>query len=244
MLLPGEKSRNIPQYCYIRENFRTLIRQGELKPGDVVPPERELCRKFGVSRMTVRQALSDFVNEKLLYRKQGKGTFVKELKIEPDITRLTSFTEDMLSRGIIPGSKIIYQKLGTLPPYVPRRWKLPKDEKVIITKRLRFADGEPVGINTSHIPFYLCPGLIEENLEENSIKSILSSRYGLVFSLAEQTIEISFAKKNEAKLLNILPRDPVFLVERVTYLEDGRFLDFTINVFRSDKYKFHIKIRS
>ncbi|MFH0797321.1 MAG: GntR family transcriptional regulator [Candidatus Omnitrophota bacterium] len=243
MLLPGEKSRNIPQYCYIRENFRTLIRQGELKPGDVVPPERELCKKFGVSRMTVRQALSDLVNEKLLYRKQGKGTFVKEFKIEPDISRLTSFTEDMTERGIVPASKLIYQKLGHLPPYAVKKWNLPRDERVIITKRLRFADGEPVGINTSHIPFYLCPGLIEENLEENSIKSILNSRYGLVFSLAEQTIEVSFARKDEATFLNILPRDPVFFVERATYLEDGRFLDFTINVFRSDKYKFHMKIR-
>jgi len=244
MLLTSARSLNIPQYCYIRENFRTLIKQGELKPGDIISSERELCKKFGVSRMTVRQALSSLVNEKLLYRKPGKGTFVKELKIEPDITRLTSFTEDMLSRGIVPGSKIIYQKLGFLPPDVSKRWKLPGDEKVIITKRLRFADGEPVGINTSHIPFYLCPGLIEENLEENSIKSILSSRYGLVFSLAEQTVEVSFAKKEEAKLLNILLRDPVFLVERATYLEDGRFLDFTVNVFRGDKYKFYIRMRN
>lgn len=244
MILLDQKPLNIPQYCYIRENLRTLIKQGNLKPGDPILSEKELCKQFGVSRMTVRQALSNLVEEKLLYRKQGKGTFVKELKIEPDISRLTSFTEDMLSRGIVPSSKTIYQKLGSLPLDAARRWKLPKDERVNITKRLRFADGEPVGINISHVLFCLCPGLIEENLEENSIKSILSSKYGLIFSVAEQTIEISCARKDDAKLLNILPKDPVFLVERVTYLKDGRFLDFTINIFRSDKYKFYIKTRS
>lgn len=244
MILLDQKPLNIPQYCYIRENLRTLIKQGKLKPGDPILSEKELCKQFGVSRMTVRQAISNLVDEKLLYRKQGKGTFVKELKIEPDISKLTSFTEDMLSRGIVPSAKTIYQKLGSLPPDVVRRWKLPKDEKITITKRLLFADGEPVGVNISHVPFYLCPGLIEENLEKNSIKSVLSSKYGLIFSVAKQTIEISCARKNDARLLNILPKDPVFLVERVTYLEDGRFLDFTLNIFRGDKYKFYINIRS
>ncbi|HIE43890.1 MAG TPA: GntR family transcriptional regulator [Candidatus Omnitrophica bacterium] len=240
---PNKRSLNIPEYSRIRENLRTLIKQGELKPGDAILPERMLCSKFGVSRMTVRQALLDLTNEGLLYRKQGKGTFVKEAKIESDISRLTSFTEDMLNRGTTPTSKLISQKLGFLSTRFVKRWNLPKDEKVIITKRLRFADGEPIAINTSHIPYYLCPALLEENLEKNSIKSILEEKYGLIFYYAEQTIEVGFAKKEEANLLKIKIGNPVFIVERVTNLENGKFLDFSLNIIRTDKYKFHITIR-
>ena len=233
---------SIPLYCRIRDNFRDLITQGELKPGDALPPEIEIGRRFGVSRMTVRQALQDLVNDNVLYRHRGKGTFVREQKIEPNLSRLTSFTEDMRERSVVPSTRLLSQKKGYLPAEAARRWNLPADERMIITRRLRFADGEPICINVSHVPFYLCPGLLREDLEKNSIKTVLASKYGLPLYKAEQTIETAFARAEEARMLRIRPGSPVFLVERVTYLEDGRLLDFTINKFRTDKYKFRITI--
>jgi len=101
------KNSPIPLYYQLEEHIKGLIENGELSPGDALPPEREYAEKYQISRMTVRQAFTQLVNEGYLYRLQGKGTFVAERKIEQPLQGLTSFTEDMKARGFTPGNKLI-----------------------------------------------------------------------------------------------------------------------------------------
>src|SRR3954471_13942573 len=105
------KNSPIPIYYQLEGYIKELIENGELQPGDVLPPEREYAEKYQISRMTVRQAFTQLVNEGYLYRLQGKGTFIAERKIEKPLQGITSFTEDMKARGLTPGSQLINFKI-------------------------------------------------------------------------------------------------------------------------------------
>ena len=102
-----DKQSPIPMYVQIEDYLKNQILQGDFVIGVAIPSERELTDTFGVSRMTVRQSITNLVNEGLLYREKGRGTYVATPKIEQPLSGLTSFTEDMLSRGMKPSNKLI-----------------------------------------------------------------------------------------------------------------------------------------
>src|SRR5437588_11800459 len=101
----------LPRYFQLKEIMRERIRSGEWKPGELIPSERELSEKYGISRMTARQAITELVNEGLFYREQGKGTFVSRHKITQQLIRLTGFTEDIKARGQRPSTKVLIARM-------------------------------------------------------------------------------------------------------------------------------------
>ena len=235
------KDSSIPLYIQIKDVWKEQIERNLLKPGDQIPTENELCKLYDVSRITVKQAINSLVNDGYLVRSRGKGTYVKPPKLEQNLAGVTSFTEDMIRRGLKPGATLLNTEVETAEPDIAARLQLGDGARVIKVQRLRLADGQPMAIETIWLPYHLCPTLLQEDLT-TSIYQILKNQYKIVFNRAVQYLEASKAEKREAKLLQIEPGDSVLEMERQSYMKDNVPVEFTQSVYRGDKYKFRVEL--
>jgi GntR family transcriptional regulator len=207
-----------------------------LSVGDAIPSERQLSADFGVSRLTVRAALDDLVREGYLVRRHGSGTFVSEPKIAQELT-MTSFTDDMRSRGLRPASETLELRTVTAGARLGRLLHVSPSEPVLVAKRLRLADGESMAIETVHIQASHVPGLTAEDLAERSLYEILSDRYGIVVVGGEQTIEPTVTDEDESEALGVPLHSPAFRFERVTHSQQGHIVEFVESIYRGDRYR-------
>ncbi len=157
-----DKYSPFPIYYQIQEWVKQLIEDGEWKPGDKIPSENELCDKFEVSRMTIRQAINNLVEQGYLYRKRGIGTFVQLPKVEQKLQGMTGFTEDMISRGMNPSSQLLSFRLVPATAKIADRLRIQEGESVYEVRRIRLADDEPIAFETT----YLSPALVKDINEE------------------------------------------------------------------------------
>jgi len=236
------KNSPIPLYYQLEEHIKELIEEGELKPGDALPPEREYAEKYQISRMTVRQAFTQLVNNGYLYRIQGKGTFVADRRIEQALQGLTSFTEDMKARGLKPDSQLIVFEIIPATIQIANQLSITEYSPVYEIKRVRLADGVPMAIETNYISANLIKGLTEEIVNQ-SLYGYIEGQLNLQIDNASQVIESSVASQSEAKLLNINKGAPIMLIQRNTYLKDGTPVEFVKSVYRADRYKFMIQMK-
>jgi GntR family transcriptional regulator len=230
----------IPLYHQLAQALRAQIRSGIFQPGAKFPPERELMQTYSVSRNTVRQAIDLLAREGLLQRDQGRGTFVTKPKLSLGVMRLTSFTEDMLERDLKPSSVLLQRTIEVPPMQVADALCLAPGEKTILIERLRLADGTPMALNTSYFALSICPGLIQEDVESQSIYWLLENRYGIRLARAEQTIRAASATQREADLLAISPGSPLLVIEGVAIAEDERRVEYLRSIYRSDRYEFTV----
>ena len=191
----------VPKYSQLREILLDLV-ETELDADQSIPSERELSTRFGLSRMTVRQAVDHLVSEGRLYRVQGKGTFVARPKIEMPL-RLTSFTEDMRARGLEPGSRDLDRRTDPASAHLARALQVAPGDPVHVIERLRTADGIPMAVERSHVPEAVAPGLGAEPLAGRSLYDVLASTYGVLLDRGEQTIEAGIADPTDAALLDL-----------------------------------------
>ncbi len=160
-----------PKYHQLAETLREQIRAGRLVPGDQVPSEPALCETYALSRGTVRQALQVLVNEGLLRRDQGRGTFVAEPAGRSQYFSLSSFADEMRRQHRAPSTRLLISELIPASPTVSQRLAIEPATPVFHIKRLRLADGQPVAIETRYLAQSLCPGLLDEDLE-NSLAAL------------------------------------------------------------------------
>ena len=177
----------VPKYFQLREILLDLV-ETELGVDQAIPSERELSQRYGLSRMTVRQAVDHLVSEGRLYRVQGKGTFVARPKIEMPL-RLASFTEDMQARGLVPGSRDLDRRTAPASAHLARALGIEPGDAVHVIERLRTADGLPMAVERSHIPRAVAPGLADESLADRSLYDLLAQKFGVLLDSGEQTIE-------------------------------------------------------
>jgi len=236
------KSSPIPIYYQIEEFIKELIENGELRPGDSLPPEREYAERYQISRMTVRQAFTQLVNEGYLYRMQGKGTFVAERKIEQPLQGLTSFTEDMKARGLEPGSQLIHFEIIPATKQIAGQLLIAEYGPVYEIKRIRMADSVPMAIETNYISANLVKGLTEQ-IVNKSLYAHIEGQLDLRIESASQIIESSIASQSEANYLKISKGAPVMLIQRNTFLKDNTPVEFVKSVYRADRYKFMIQMK-
>lgn len=238
------KDNPIPLHYQIKEILQEMIENEVLKPGDSIPTERELCEIQGVSRMTVNKAIMSLVNEGLLYREQGKGTFVAKPKVNHELSRLKSFTEQMQENGVISKTKILSFKIIEATKQYKFELKIPEDDnKIIEIKRLRFSNEEPVAIEIAWIPHYLCKGMTREMIEDRSLYEIFREKYGYHLHKAKQTIEPIMLNEYESELLNQENGSLALIFRRTTYLENETAIEHTKSIYRSDKYKYEMTIK-
>jgi len=140
----------IPYYQQLYTILRGKISRGEWKPGDLIPTENELIEIYQVSRSTVRQVLDMLVNEGLVYRERGRGSFIAHPTVEQTMTRIVSFTEDMRQRGFEPGTRVLSARLVPASKEIGERLQVPIGETLACLERLRLADSEPMSIEESY----------------------------------------------------------------------------------------------
>ncbi|MCD7035353.1 GntR family transcriptional regulator [Metabacillus sp. GX 13764] len=236
------KESPIPIYYQLQEHIKDLIEKGELQPGDAITTEREFAERYQISRMTVRQALTQLVNEGYLHRIQGKGTFVSERKIEQPLYRLRSFTEDMESRGLKPGSQLISFEVIPAPGQIASQLGIQEYAPIYEIKRIRLADDVPMALETSYISANLIKGLTEQ-IVKKSVYSYIEENLNLQIDHGSQVIESSVANEVEAKFLKIKKGAPIMLIQQKTFLKDETAIEYVKSSYRADRYKFMIETK-
>ena len=235
------KFNPLPLYYQLKEILQEMIENEELKPGDMLPAERELCEIQGVSRMTVNKAIMYLVNEGILYREQGKGTFVSASKEKQQISKLKGFTEEMEDKGLKSQTTILCFKLKPATKQIKTILEIEDSQiKLIEIKRLRFSNDEPLAIETVWLPLHLFKDMTTDMIEGKSLYSIFREKYGINPIKAKQTIEPIILSEYECSLLNQKPNSIALMFKRTTYTEDGTPIEYTNAIYRSDRYKYEI----
>ena len=229
-------------YVQIEEELAERIRTGMLRPGDRIPPERELAEQMQVSRMTVRQALGRLADRGLLVRERGRGTFVSEPKLIQSLSRLNGFYDQMISQGILPSSRLLSGQEVLASAAVAQVLDLRIGEPLYKVVRLRLGGGVPLALETSFFPARLVPGLLDYDLERHSIYRLME-HYDARPVRATQSLEPVPARDQEAEALEVLPGSPLMLVERIAWDTQDRPVEYAKDIYRGDRSRFVAELR-
>lgn len=229
--------RSIPLHQQVSRALRDYI-AASLKPNDTIPPESELEAHFGVSRATIRRAVDDLVDEGLLARKQGAGTFVLGPKVTYEPAKLASWSESIQSLGHTPRTLRTHLQEVSGPSWVREHLRLESGEAIIWIWRLRCAGDEPMSIMVNYLPARLAPGLVQNGLAHESLYDELRETYGFSPWRAEDEVEAKIVTDDEAALLDVAPGSPLIEVRRVAYLADGRPIEVSVVRSRADRYRY------
>ena len=233
------KRSKLPLYYQLKGIVEDWIASGEWAPGAQVLSERELCEEFKISRITVRQALSELVVEGRLVREHGRGTFVAQPRIQQSLTRLTGFTQDMQARGMLPGARVLQVQTVTPPPQAAATLRLEATQPTILVQRLRLANGEPMAVETVFLPERLCRGLTSADIENHSLYKLLADKFEIVPIRAEQQLIATACPGAEARLLGVRKGSPVLHIFRTTFTRDELPFEYVESYYRGDKYVFY-----
>jgi len=233
----------LPYYFQLKQLLAEEIESGRWQPEQQIPSEFELCEQFGVSRTVVRQAINNLVQDGLLYRQKGKGTFVAKPKILEGLAQnLSGFYEDMVARGLKPVTKVLEQTKVKANRKVAEYLELSLGDPVIKIDRLRFVNDEPFVLVTTYLPYEICPSLLEEDLNSQSLYALLEDKYGLKIHRGRRTLEAVAADEHEAYLLKVRVGAPLMLINSVSYLADGRPIEYFHALHRGDRSKFEVAL--
>lgn len=241
---PNKKSP-IPLYYQLAEWIREEISAGHFMPGSQLPSERELSDRMGISRMTVRQAISYLVSEGLLVSHQGVGTFVAEPKLVHNTLNLLGFTEEMTRQGEHVTSQVLEQEVVIASRQVASHLQLAdgdavvKDEVVKIV-RLRRVNNVPILLETSFVPLALCPGLENADLADQSLYALMAEAYQIQLQRSSQSIEVTVVNQYEQQLLGVDERMCMLLLRGVTYARNDQPVEYFKALYRGDRFKFTV----
>lgn len=234
---------NIPLYSQLASYIKMQIKMGELKPGDKIIPESSISEILNISRTTVRQTMNRLVEEGLLVRYRGKGTFVAEPKIKRNINYLYNFTENIQEAGAVPSSVVLQSKIITLDDNIAERMMLSESQReAFLLQRLRCANDEPILMETTYIPYFLCKGIEKFNFSTLSLYDILTNYYSLNLYHAVETFEAILIDKDTAKHLRCSPNTQGFKIDRISELDSGYVFEYTTSITRADKCIFRLDL--
>jgi GntR family transcriptional regulator len=225
----------VPLYYQIQQSLLRQIRAGELVAGSPMPSEQEIATRLGVSRMTARQALKSLCSLGVAYSQRGKGTFVSAAKLEKNFRQVMSFSEEMGQRGSQASSRVLRFETAEPSEEVKEALGLMTGERIIRLKRVRLADSISLCIECTHLPLKLCPNLPEKYDPRTSLYQALVKHYGIQIELADEVAEASVATAEEAKLLKIRAKAPVFRFTRTAFLRSGQPIEFVKSAYRGDR---------
>ena len=235
--------RMVPKYYLVKQKIVEMISNEEIGPDGLIPSERELMGIFGISRITVKKAIDDLVNEGYLYRIQGKGTYVKIDTLDQDLVSITSCTQDIIKLGMTPSKRLLKAEAIEADKAIIKKLQLCQGEKVYKVKRVYYANNEPVNLTTTYLPCRIFPLIDTYDFGIESIYNVLETKYDTKITKAIRTIEAVLAIDEVAKELRIKEGDPILLFRAVTYgVVNGREVPIETfkSFYRSDKFKFYI----
>jgi GntR family transcriptional regulator len=231
----------IPLHHQVYLDLSAALDAGEWKPGDRLPPERELAERYGCSLITVRRALSELAREMRLERTRGRGTFVLHPRLELDFGGSQSFTGEMQSRGLDPETRLVASRPEAAGEAVANALGLALGSPTVYLERLRLAGGEPLLLEQVHLPAERFPGLLASDLEHNSLYDLLTERYGTRVVRAREAIEPILLRAREAQLLGQAPGRPALLIEGIAFSADGTPIEFARSYVRGDRTRYYVE---
>lgn len=223
--------------------LRRGIGRGEWQPGDRMPSEAELIEAYGVSRITVRQAFDMLVQEGLVYRRRGSGTFVAIPTIQHGLNRIISFTEDMQRRGLHPETEVIVVGLRPALLEIAENLYVAPGAELAVLERLRLADHEPMSLEISHLVHALCPGILDGDYAQTPLHEALNDRYDIRLTRAQQSIHSIAADRSLAGRLRVPAGAPLFYIERTSYDQMGTPVEYLQLYHRGDRYVLYNELR-
>lgn len=236
-----DKEGSIPLHIQLSSIIKEMIDSKELREGNLIIPERELCTIQNVSRMTVNKAIMSLVSEGILYRIQGKGTFVANKKEKYQFSKLKGFTQVMKEKGVNIKTEVLsFEKIA--PSEIIREKLQINSNTINVYKisRLRYIENEPFGIEIAYISENMCNNLTQDMVDNKSLYSVLQNHYNYIIKKANQMIEPIILSKEESEILKVEENSLALKIHRNSYEERGCPLEYTISIFRSDKYQYEI----
>ncbi len=224
-----------PLYLQLQRLIQNQVRAGKLRAGEALPSERDLARQLGISRVTVRKAIGGLVDKGILVQHWGSGTFIAPpARVEQALSRLSSFTDDMMIRGLKPGMRLIERSCSPAAPKEAMALGLSPGEKVSRLQRLRLADDVPMAIEIAAVPARFLP---DPGVVEHSLYAALAG-LGYAPSRALQRLHAVLLNSDQARLLDVPSASAALYIERRSFLEDGTPIEFTASYYRGDAYDF------
>ena len=236
------KDSSVPLHIQLANLLRAQVARRELRPDDRLPSERELCQQYGISRITVRQALSDLVQEGLVYSSVGKGTYVAETAFQEDLQPLSSFTQDLERRGMRAASRVLEAAILTADNYWAEVFHVPRGAEIVRLHRLRLNGDVPIALQFSHLPHGLCPGLLQYDFTICSLYEVLRNEYQLRLARSDTILEAALATSWEAGLLGLSQPAALLVSKQTTILDSGAVIEVTRSAFNPERYKLHMDV--
>ncbi len=233
------KHSHVPLYQQLVQTLVARIDSDELLPGDRVPSERELAEDMHVSRTTARLAIDELVASGVVYREQGRGTYVAEPRMRA-LLGFASFSEDMRARGFIPSSRILTQEVMEADEQRQALLRCAPGEKVLYLVRLRLADNKPVALQSSYILHQMVPGMEAMELQDLSLFTVLREQYYIYPAWTEAEMEARKADEATAALLNLEAGEPVLVVRGLTYNDSFEIVESVETVYRGEGLALYI----
>jgi GntR family transcriptional regulator len=228
----------VPLYHQIYLDLRQMIQRGVISPGDMLPSEMDICQAYSVGRQTVRQAIARLVDEDLVERFAGRGTFVREQADHIQFFLDRSFSQQMREMGRVPHSQLLSQRLGTVDREFVPALHVYQGQPCLILERLRLGDSEPICHQTSTVLSERCPGIEGQDFSNQSLYEILATRYTLSINRIDHVVRAIAADEYRADLLGVPAGTPLLFVGTTTYLEDDIVIEYSSSYYRADRYEY------
>lgn len=232
----------VPLHTQVRERLRERIADGSYGPSARLPTESEIGSIFGVSRITVRQALGDLQNEGVIIKVPGKGTFVARARPSQELARLEGFGEAMSRKGHRIVNRVTGHAQVKACSEVAARLHLPPEALVTEIRRVRYLDQAPVSFEVTYLPTHIGERLRHENLAERDIFLILERDYAIPLGHADIQIGAVNASSELADALRVVPGTALLRIERLTFTQDGQPLDFEYLTIRGDAFEYSLRL--
>ncbi len=230
----------VPVYIQIHNEIRKEIESGKWAVGERIPSERQLSQDFDVSRMTLRQAIQTLVDEGILQRQVGSGTYVASSKVQEKMSGTTSFTEITESQGKKPSSKTVSYHVADPSISEIEKLKLKNGDQVLRMERIRYADKQPICFEVATIPIGIVDSLNKKDITSSLYKA-LEDKAGLKLGNATQTVSAILASEKIANFLNVKRGSAVLRVRQVTTLDDERPFEYVRSQYAGDRFEFYLE---
>lgn len=235
-LVRPDRRRPEPLWHQAEMALRDLIDQGEWAPGLQIPNEDRLCEMLGISRITLRHALRNLEEAGMLRREHGRGTFVRSATMVAGVRGLTSFTDEMQTLAVSPGTRLLLAQVISATREIAEALEIAEGDSVVQLRRLRLGNGQPIGIQTTHLPSARVPGLFEAASDVTSLYRWLKDNAGIVPVKAKEVYRVGAVASSDASDLELPIGTPAFEVERITFDQRSPF-EFAVSTMRADRYE-------
>ncbi len=237
-----DETSSVSLYYQLKDVIINKIKSNEWPIDMKIPTERELCKMFNISRITVRQTLKELEYEGFIHRKQGKGTFVAAPKYEQHLNSFYSFSEEIRKLGAVPSTNIIYFQILESNESISQIMNIDEGSSIISIKRLRLANKEPFAVETSYIPYDIAKQLTRESVEKYGLYNSLKDICGVIPDEAEETFGAVLTDSESSLYLKVKNHSAALSLERVTKANGG-IVEYCIGIIRGDMYKYKVVLK-